>query len=448
MSLSHIWDDSVEDDLLESTQMFWSDIYSNQELSYMITPDCRIASGFEQRSFGVNGIDNCLDLLYTLQKSLSKADVNPEMQNLMLMKTGTQTRFYITGTYLDKPFTLCFALEWCNGIIIGIVIIKEETVAEGFLRDSLDYSFTASGTLGRRGSLCNDYSKHYFFMGGTLDPPYHLPMPPVKLATVVVTVLNCRNLRSRLKRLVPRKLNPQVVIEFNGRQQKTEVVKNSSCPVYSLGGGAGDQHRNPFVFEIPETLDERDPNACVKFLIEDVHGFGMISDRLSAVKVPLAAIKCAASTETPTKMTIPLEIRRRHFGIRETVGILPKNDNVRVSRPDDANVQDDGSNNDGDGTTMTILVSKTDDLKLWLLRELQVRDEVWEADVLAERENKEGRLRTESEDEALRTLKANESPNTRKNRTKPATDETNFSKLFPYFLWSLPKDKYDMVKDK
>jgi hypothetical protein len=95
MSLTHIWDDSTEDDLLESTEMFWSDIITNQQLSYMITPDCRIASGFHQRSIGVNGIDHCLDLLSSLQKSLSQADVDTEMQNLMLMKTGTQTRFYI-----------------------------------------------------------------------------------------------------------------------------------------------------------------------------------------------------------------------------------------------------------------------------------------------------------------------------------------------------------------
>jgi hypothetical protein len=98
------------------------------------------------------------------------------------------------------------------GIIVGIVIIKEQNVDEGFLRDSLDYSYTANGILGRRGSLCADYSKDYFFMGGTLDPPFHLPLPPVKLATVCVTVLNCKNLKSRLKRFIPRKLNPQVVV--------------------------------------------------------------------------------------------------------------------------------------------------------------------------------------------------------------------------------------------
>jgi hypothetical protein len=330
------------------------------------------------------------------------------------------------------------------GIIIGIVIIKEKTVDEGFLRDSLDYSFTASGTLGRRGSLCADYSKEYFFMGGTLDPPYHLPIPPVKLATVIITVLNCKNLKSRLKRVISRKLNPQVVIEFNGRQQKTPVIKNSSDPVYATGGGAGDQHQNPFVFEVPETLDERDPNACVKFLIEDIHGFGMVTDRLSAVKVPLAAIKCLASTETPIKMTIPLEIRRRHFGIRETVGIKTKNDNVRVSRPDDANVQQE--NSESEATSLTVLISKTDDLKLWLLRELQVRDEIWQADVLAERECKQ--LEEESEENnALSALKVTQSPKRFSNRRRSARrDETNYSKLFPFFLWSLPEEKYDAVK--
>ena len=115
MSLTHIWDDSTDDDLLESTEMFWSDIITNQQLSYMITPDCRIASGFHQRAIGVNGIDNCLDLLSSLQKSLSQADVDTEMKNLMLMKTGTQTRFYIKGVHAEQPFTLSFALEWCNG---------------------------------------------------------------------------------------------------------------------------------------------------------------------------------------------------------------------------------------------------------------------------------------------------------------------------------------------
>ena len=107
----------MEDDLVESTEMFWSDIITNQQLSYMITPDCRIASGFHQRAIGVNGIDNCLELLTTLQKNLSLTgvEVDPEMKNVMLMKTGTQTRFYIQGTHMSNPFTLSFALEWCNG---------------------------------------------------------------------------------------------------------------------------------------------------------------------------------------------------------------------------------------------------------------------------------------------------------------------------------------------
>lgn len=105
----------MEDDLLESTETFWSDLINNQELSYMLTPDCRIASGFHQRAVGVNGIDNCLELLVSLQKSLSQAEVDPALQNLMLMKTGTQTRFHIKGKHMGKSFSLSFALEWCNG---------------------------------------------------------------------------------------------------------------------------------------------------------------------------------------------------------------------------------------------------------------------------------------------------------------------------------------------
>ena len=116
MSLTHIWEENYEDNLLESTEMFWADLMSNQELAYMLTPDCRIASGFHQGAIGVNGIDNCLELLNNLQKSLCSPSVrNAEMKNLMLMKTGTQTRFYIDGLYKDKPFTLSIALEWCNG---------------------------------------------------------------------------------------------------------------------------------------------------------------------------------------------------------------------------------------------------------------------------------------------------------------------------------------------
>ena len=115
MSLTHIWDDNIEDDIISSTELFWSDIINNEELSYMITPDCRIASGFHQRAIGVNGIDNCLRLLTSLQRSLCQAEVDTEMQNLMRMKTGTQTRFYIKGKYMGKPWTLSFALEWSNG---------------------------------------------------------------------------------------------------------------------------------------------------------------------------------------------------------------------------------------------------------------------------------------------------------------------------------------------
>lgn len=289
--------------------------------------------------------------------------------------------------------------------------------------------------------MCADYSKAYFFMGGTLDPPYHMPIPRATHATVVVTVLNCKNLKSRLKRVITRNLNPQVVVEFNGRQQKTVVINNSSSPVFSQGGGGCDQHHNPFVFEIPETLDERDPNSCVKFLVDDIHGFGLIADRLSAVRIPLAAIRCLASTEPPTKMVIPLEMRRRHFGIREIVGIKSRDDNVRVSRPDDANLKVGSASSES--ISLTVLISKTDDLKLWLLRELQVRDEIWEADVVAEREAQRQRSCSE---EALRALQSKESPSSYSNHRKPAADETSYASLFPFFLWSLPKEKYDVNK--
>ena len=322
------------------------------------------------------------------------------------------------------------------GIIIGMVIIKGEAPEQSFLRDSLDYSFTANATLGRRESLCADYSRNYFFMGGTLEPPYHLPVPPCKLASVIITVLDCKNLKSRLKRIIPRKLNPQVILEFNGRQQKTQVVKNCSNPVFCPGGDTCEKHQNPFVFEIPETMDERHPESCIKFLIEDIHGFGLVNDRLAGVKVPLAALKCVVSTENPIKMKIPLDIRRRHFGIRETVGILPKNDDIRVSRPDDVEIPRENAEN---SASMTILISKIDDLKLWLLREFAIRDEMWEADVLAERDRKDDEG-SNSNGVPERGLKKEFSF-----KRNPALDESNYSQLFPYFLWSLPRHKYDTV---
>ena len=203
------------------------------------------------------------------------------------------------------------------------------------------------------------------------------------------------------------------------------------------------------MFEVPETLDERDPNACIKFMIKDIHGFGEVSDLLSAVKVPLAAIKCQTSIDTPIKMTIPVKIRRRHFGIRESVGIKTKNDNVAVSRPDDIVPK---SNDERDVTSLTVLISKTDDLKLWLLRELQVRDEIWQADVLAERERNcqenekchQNETESNEQENSLRALLAKESSPVRTyaNHRKPASDETNYSKLFPPFLWSLRSDMY------
>jgi hypothetical protein len=123
-----------------------------------------------------------------------------------------------------------------------------------------------------------------------------------------------------------------------------------------------------------------------------------------------------------------------------------KNDDIRVSRPDDANIMD--GNVDSEAATLTLLISKTDDLKLWLLRELQVRDEIWQADVLAERERKVSDVESE---ESLQSLRSKHSPgspgshySSHRKKSAPAAVENNNSKLFPNFLWSCPKEMYDV----
>jgi hypothetical protein len=308
------------------------------------------------------------------------------MHRLRLIQKYTQSRFLILLKLGGGVSKVGIALQWQCGIIVGIVIMKdadEEMFLHGDTEINIDYSSGQPELLG---------------LGQTLAPPYLIPKPPYSPPTVFVTVLSCQHLKSRLKRVVKRHVNPFVVVQVDGVRKQTEVKTNTANPIFNKTS----IHLNPFVFPFRVGGE-----VYVEFQVEDRKALD--SDRLATVRVPLPLVECAMDTEAPPKLfSIPLVIGRRHFGVSERIGRVRKDSTASVLLPSDILEAAEGNEEAPPDSSesvpyLHVLISKSDVGQWWMLQELKARDELREKTLLAEelaRQEKQKQKQREREQQA------------------------------------------------
>jgi hypothetical protein len=278
----------VDRDLVSACSALWSDFISGDfaRVEKNLSPNCQIRHHFHEEPI-VSGILLCLDHMKELHSKLkqpsSKLDID-HLQHLRLMKSGKQTRFMIFGKsgYANSNYGLSF--DWSCGLVIEIVIVRN-TSASVFFADQTQIP-------SRSADSETNFDLKPQESGVMLIPPYLVPRPPVVPATLTVTVMECRNLRSRLIRLIERSVCSYVIVEFCGVRRRTETVKHNNSPGFDV--------HNSFVFE----FNEQQRKASILFTVMDEHFIN--DDLLSTTEIPLEALPNRLDSSTPADITLPL----------------------------------------------------------------------------------------------------------------------------------------------
>jgi hypothetical protein len=276
------------EDLLAASSALWSSFISGDfpKVEISLSPNCQIRHHFHEEPI-VSGILLCLDHLKELHSKLkqpsSKLDIE-HMQHLRLMKSGKQTRFMIFGKsgYANSNYGLSF--DWSCGLVIEIVIIRNTSASTFFVNETPTPSRSADSD--------GTFDLKPADSGVMLIPPYLVPRPPVVPATLTVTVMECRNLKSRLIRLIERYVSSYVIVEFCGVRRRTETVRSNNSPGFNV--------HNSFIFE----FNDQQRKASVHFTVMDEHLIN--DDLLSTTEIPLEALPNRLDSSTPADITLPL----------------------------------------------------------------------------------------------------------------------------------------------
>ena len=420
--------------LEDLTTMFWWDVTNkvNDSVEEWLSPDVRIHEADSAESRGCYGRERIIASLNLLVDQLHSVECDMKILKLSTMKKnhGSQTRFQLRGTYAnnssecqlsdgeeqetqlteqtwpddikasgaveteqDEQFTLGFILEWWCNIIVGIVI--ERDCAETFCDEVDDTCNSQQGDENFPMVTC------YTAFGHAVSPPYLLPRPPQTSATVIITILNCENLVSRLKRPLHQQVCSYVTVSLGNNKQETHVVLKSCNPVFTpLDDNHNKKHHNPMIFVIPDELNNRTHRRStsqdnqedseyfsLNITIEDKRASW--ADRLGNIRIPLSSLKAVGSSGDVTALRIPFIQRRQHFGIRERTGMKSKDSDVDVihtSQMDSMRINSDESLVTSEtGKTdfsvspesasyLNVLISKEDVNASWVVSELQARD--------------------------------------------------------------------------
>lgn len=406
--------------LEELSRMFWWDVINKVDVSVeeWLSPDVRIQEANTPDCRGCQGRERIIASLYLLIDQMNYIQCNMEILKMTTMKKnhGSQTRFVVGGRSThtlksnlcsegynkeeDGQMTIGFVLEWWCNVIVGIIIQRD--CDEAFFDESADTVEQPEDGL--------PMMVYYNTFGYSLSAPFILPKPPHTPSNVVITVLSCENLASRLKRPAPQNVCSFVTVSLGSEKKQTHIVEKSFNPVftpYTSDGQLRKSHHQPLILEIPDELnirrsarhgmssvssdEEANEAASVTITIEDKRSTW--TDRLGNIRIPLSSLKAVCSSGEATPMRIPFTQRRRHFGIRERAGIKSKSSNVDVIdstqvdtmrlrlHSDDTLVTtrtawSDSSDTIGNPSSfLNILISKEDANISWLIAELQARDE-------------------------------------------------------------------------
>jgi hypothetical protein len=306
-----------EIDLVVATTAFWRDFIAGDfhKVQDSMSSNCQIRHQFHEDPV-VIGILLASDHLKELSSKLRQPSLKLDLErlnHLRLMACGKQTRFMIFGKsgYANSNYGI--SLDWSCGLVIEIVIVRN-TSASVFL--------VSHASVPETEHFSDSKSPHE--TGLILIPPYLVPRPPVVPATLTITIMECRTLKSRLIRLIERSVCSYVIIECCGVRRRTETVKYNNFPCYDV--------HNSFVFE----FNDQQRKASIFFSVMDEHL--ITDDLLATAEIPIEALPNRLDCSAPVDITLPLLLQGNFLDdsldSRNKLDDLPPALVVRISKVD------------------------------------------------------------------------------------------------------------------
>lgn len=390
-------ENNENNNLIELTTLFWWDVLKsnnniNNNFSQFLSPYCRIQDNFKDDYLhSIQGKYSCELKLIELKNKIKISGLNPTIKNIKQMLCGYQIRFLIYGrvqiSKLDSIIvSIGIAIEWQNGYISGIVIVKNVDKDDFF--DDTEYIDWRESTMSLFSvPLSEEYEQIKWdglFLGNRLNPPYLIPRPPLLPPTVSIYILSCHNLQSRLIRYISRPINCRVTIKVGNVQQHTQTIKNNSNPIFCKSPLTSE----PFVFQIP-TLSFL--SGYLEIFIEDM--FPLTKDLLAKVQIPYSIIPFQQDTIMSNEIFIPLTLLESYIltpsSSSSSSSSSKENDIISRTCYFGDNQQIQKEINEESKPYLKIRISKVDVLQWWLMEEIHARDQ--------QRENNISKLEKEAD---------------------------------------------------
>ena len=124
-------------DIKESTELFWNEFVTGNfsKLDNFLSPDCRLQDQFGI-GVGSNDHSKVMAKLKEIQQKLVGAKLDTTMKNIQVMRNTIQIRYMVSGSYGFIKIVLGFAVEWHQGIITNLVIIKGASDSTFYVDDT------------------------------------------------------------------------------------------------------------------------------------------------------------------------------------------------------------------------------------------------------------------------------------------------------------------------
>ena len=212
--------------LLKLTNNFWRFLVLDNfiELENLLDCECSVLDSFDDMVGGMSsqggGIYITMGKLQEINQKINENRLETNIRTIKVMNNQQQVRFFVQGKGIMSS-SLGIAVNWKEEKITGLIIIKKANESTFFIDDTVPV--TSSKATREQVSMKPSEEQKT-----ELLPPYLCPKPPSIPATVTVTVLSCSNLKSCMKRVVPRNVDAYVAVEVNGHERQTEVVTGAN----------------------------------------------------------------------------------------------------------------------------------------------------------------------------------------------------------------------------
>lgn len=202
-------------------------------------------------------------------------------------------------------------------------------------------------------------------LGCELLPPYFVKRPMKVPMEIHITVVACNNLKSPLKRVIPRPVHAMVEIRIQDEKANTEIQYDSTNPQFDLSS----------VYEF-EINGEDAYDKYIEFKVVD-KGKGLTqksSNVIGLARVAICAIRCHINHSNPTSIILPIQ---HDFSPTIGKGFFNSDNYHLVDSTSSINTPQILRNKRA--PTISISISKVDKSMNWMLEELRLRDEDMDA---------------------------------------------------------------------